>query len=88
MKLSEIEYGQSISPAITGQKTEANELENYPYCPECKGQPKIERTHFNRAYYVVCDQCGWEGSVRQIESTPSAALHHWIDKVNRYKDIK
>lgn len=88
MKLSEFDYGQSISPIVTTQKTEEKELENYPYCPECKGQPKIETTQFSRAYYVVCDRCGWEGNIRQIESTPSAALHHWIDKVDNYRTQK
>ena len=49
-------------------------------CPECGGKPTIETAQWGNAYFALCESCGWEGGVRQVESTPFAALSHWPSK--------
>ena len=51
----------------------------YP-CPDCGGKPTIKTAQWGNAYFALCGSCGWEGGVRQVESTPFAALSHWPSK--------
>ena len=49
-------------------------------CPDCGGQPAIRSAQYGNAYFACCEACWWEGGLRQIEATPSAALGHWHGK--------
>ena len=49
-------------------------------CSKCGGGPTILPVQYGRAFYALCEQCGFEGGLREVEATPMAALSHWKNK--------
>lgn len=56
----------------------------YEACPECGGQPGIQKAFYGQAYFVACESCGWEDSTRDIEVSSESALWHWEHKITRH----